>query len=207
MISDQYRCIFVHIPRTGGTSIEDVIWPKERTERDLWMGFRDRYHNKYQTGGLQHLLARQIRQEVGQRRFDIYFKFSFVRNPFDRAISQFSYMRRRDDLREFIGMGEHDDFEKYLHLIRDKKHVQWEEQWRFVYEASACLMDFVARFENIDADAAVILSRLGIDGAVLPHRNKSDRRVDYRAYYNDHTKNLVAKMYEKDLELFGYRFG
>lgn len=67
MISHTRRCIFVHIPKTGGTSVENLIWPMPRTANDLWMGFRDNYHNKYQTGGLQHLLATQIRSEVGSR--------------------------------------------------------------------------------------------------------------------------------------------
>ena len=72
MISDALRCIFVHIPKTGGSSIEDVLWPEERSPEDLWMGFVDDYHNKYQTGGLQHLLARQIRHLIQTRREKVF---------------------------------------------------------------------------------------------------------------------------------------
>ena len=62
-----------------------MIWPSPelRSVDDLWMGFVDKYHNKYQTGGLQHLLAKQIRTEVGSVTFDSYFSFSIVRNPWD----------------------------------------------------------------------------------------------------------------------------
>ena len=62
MLSHKYKCIFVHIPKCGGSSIENILWPdkEDRKESNLWMGFISKYHNKYQTGGLQHLQARQI---------------------------------------------------------------------------------------------------------------------------------------------------
>src|SRR5690348_14228159 len=132
MISHHHKCIFIHIPRSGGTSIENLIWPAQRTSAELWMGFIDRYHNRYQTGGLQHLFAQHIEREIGPDTFHSYFKFAFVRNPFDRAVSQFHYMARRPDLREFIGMEPSDSFDKYLHLIQQKKHVQWEQQHKFL---------------------------------------------------------------------------
>ena len=95
MISYEKRCIFIHIPKCGGTSIENIIWPdtEQRTERNLWMGFVSKYHNKYQTGGLQHLLARQVLEEVGKDVFDSFYKFVIVRNPWDRIVSQFAYMQ------------------------------------------------------------------------------------------------------------------
>src|SRR5262245_62159572 len=134
MISRKHRCIFVHIPKCAGNSVQKVIWPDGWKEKHLWGGFVDEYHNKYQTGGLQHLLARQIRDEVGRRRFDRYFKFTVVRNPFDRTISQYAYMKRRPDLREFIGMGEDTGFDEYVDLIQRRRHVQWEPLSSFVYD-------------------------------------------------------------------------
>lgn len=75
MICHQNKCIFVHIPKTGGTSVEDLIWKNKasRTTAHLWRGLVDAYNNKYQTGGLQHLLARHIRSEVGSEVFSGYF--------------------------------------------------------------------------------------------------------------------------------------
>ena len=151
MISYKHQCIFVHIPRTGDTSFERIIWPKkeDKTELNLWMGFVTEYNNKYQTGGLQHLFANQIRQEVGDDVFCRYFKFAIVRNPWDKAVSQYLYMKKRMDLRDFIGMSEGDSFKKYLSLIQKRLHVQWESQHKFLYDANKKLMvDFVGRFEN-----------------------------------------------------------
>jgi hypothetical protein len=206
VISDRHTCIFVHIPRCGGGSVEEVIWPGPRKENELWRGFVDRYHNKYQTGGLQHLHARQIRQEVGDGRFSSYFKFAIVRNPFDRLVSQFAYMRGRPDLRTFIGMHENTLFADYLGLIRRKRHVQWEPQSSFLCDDDGSLLvDFVGRFEALVEDVAHVLKRLGIDGEELPHKNRSDRR-DYRDYYTLDSRSQVEEMYDDDLARFGYEF-
>lgn len=206
MISDTHRCIFVHIPKCGGSSIEALLWPGKRTESELWMGFVDDFHNKYQTGGLQHLHADQIRTEVGEERFGSYFKFGFVRNPFDRAVSQFAYMRNRADLRSFIGMGEGDSFSRYLRLIERRLHVQWEPQYRFVCgHDDTLVVDFVGRFEELDAGMARVLAVLGVELKALPHENRGTRGP-YRDYYRRADRRAVERLYAKDLELFGYDY-
>jgi hypothetical protein len=205
MISDLHRCIFVHIPRCAGTSVEDVIWPGPRDARDLWMGFVGPHGNRYQAGGLQHLLARQIRQAVGARRFDSYFKFSVVRDPFDRAVSQFCHMRYRRDLRGFLGMEDDASFTEYLALIGGRRHVQWEPQCSFLYDQEGRLMvDFVARFETLERDLGEVFERLGIQCASLPHENAADRHQDI-VYDDEESRALVEKIYSEDFSRFGYR--
>jgi hypothetical protein len=170
------------------------------------MGFVDRYRNRHQTGGLQHLLAKQIKQEVGDSRFGAYFKFAVVRNPFDRAVSQFRYMQRRPDLRAFVGMDDDASFTDYLGLVQEKRHVQWEPQCSFLYDEDRTpLVDFVGRFEALDADMAEVFARLGIACDVLPHSNSSER-TGYRDYYGPGTRVEVEEMYEDDLDRLGYAF-
>lgn len=168
------------------------------------MGFVAEYRNKYQTGGLQHLLATQVRAEVGQDVFASYFKFSFVRDPFDKAASQYEYTRTmRPDLQAYIGMRETDSFKRYLELIQKREHVQWQEQHRFLYDDSgALLVDYVGRFETFESDAAAILGRLGIDCDV-PHVNASKRRRT-SSYYDAEASEIVGALYRRDIEIFGY---
>lgn len=209
MISHTLRCIFIHIPKTGGTSVENIVWPpaqKQRSAQDLWMGFVDRYHNKYQTGGLQHLLARHILQETGSEIFNSYFKFTIVRNPWDRTISQYLYMKGRDDLRDFIGMRVDDPLGRYLELIQDKAHVQWLPQVAFIRDQDGRnLVDFIGRFEAFDQSVVRIMDRLGMRVASIPHENRT-RRDPYRHYYDPETSEMVASMYAEDIKLFGYTF-
>jgi len=206
MISHELKCIFVHIPKCGGTSIEDIIWPMPRKVSDLWMGFINEYENKYQTGGLQHLKGSQICQEVGQEVYNSYYKFSFVRNPWDKAVSQYMYIKERKDLLEFIGMTSKDPFIKYLNLIQKIKHVQWEEQFKFVLDDNGeLIVDYLGKLENFQEDVLVVLDKLKLDVDNIPHSKKTKRK-SYDEYYDDESKELIRNMYKIDIETFGYTF-
>lgn len=215
MVSHKHKCIFVHIPKSGGSSIENLVWPaqKDRVESNLCMGFISEYQNKYQTGGLQHLLSSQIKQELGEDIFNRYFKFTIVRNPWDKAVSQFTYMKKRKDLRAFIGLAEDDSFKKYLSLIQQSVHVQWESQHKFIMDENNKLMvDFLGRFESFERDTHKILDELKIGKTMLglrfkkiPHTNKS-LRSHYKDYYDAESKKIVEKIYNEDIERFEYTY-
>ena len=205
MISHKHKCIFVHIPKCGGTSIEDVLFkPKsKRTTKDLWM-----FPNKYQTGGLQHLMASHIIQEVGEGIFSKYFTFSFVRNPWDKMVSQYNYtIAKRVDLLDHIGITKSSSFEEYIKCVFDVEiFVQWDCQYKFLYMDGNCVVDFIGRFENLQEDFNIVCDKIGIPQQQLPHKNKSKHK-SYTEYYNDETRQIVAKKYAKDIEMFGYEFG
>ena len=210
MISHDRKCIFIHIPKCGGTSVEDVIWPKEkgRNEEDLWMGFVSRFENKYQTGGLQHLLASQIREEVGCEVFHTYYKFAFVRNPWDRIVSQFAYMQKRPDLMDYLGMTSDTEFKSYLELIRLKEHVQWTPQVRFLLDQDGfVLVDRIGRLESFYEDCAQIFSSLGLAPDLLPGHAKKSKRKSLEYYYADSESiEMVADFFADDIKFLGYRF-
>jgi hypothetical protein len=171
------------------------------------MGFVEPMRNRYQTGGLQHLLARQIRSEVGVPMFASYFKFSIVRNPWDKVISQWHFMQRRPDLRAYIGLDDGAPLAEYLERTSKIEHVQWIPQVSFVQDANGNeLVDFIGRFETLEADAQHIFARIGVSCPLLPRRNASERISEYRCYFNVDTCSAVARIYAADIERFGYSF-
>ena len=205
MINHEHKFIFIHIPKCGGTSVENALFKpvKKRTVKDLWM-----LPNKYQTGGLQHLMASHIIQEVGEDIFSKYFTFSFVRNPWDKMVSQYTYtIAKRPTLLKRIGITESASFKEYIdRSMVAKLHVQWDHQYKFLYKNKKCVVDFIGRFENLQQDFDTICDRIGIPQPKLPHRNKTKHK-HYTEYYDDETREIVAKKYAKDIELFGYKFG
>ena len=210
MISHDQKCIFIHIPKCGGSSVEEVIWPdiKGRTEEDLWMGFVTLYENKYQTGGLQHLLAWQVREEVGRDVFDSYYKFTFVRNPWDRIVSQFAFMQLRPDLMDYLGMKHDTEFKSYLELIRLKEHVQWMPQVRFFLDHDgSVLVNRIGRLEDFKRDCAQIFSSLGLGLDQLPGHSNRSKRQSLRHYYSDRESiEMVADIFVEDIDYLGYKF-
>jgi len=205
MISHQHKCIFIHIPKCGGTSLENIIWPEPRKTSDLWMGFISKYQNKYQTGGLQHLTGNLIRREIGSEKFEAFYKFTIVRNPWDKAISQFFYMQHRPDLRDFIGMKEDDPFKRYLQLTAGKLHVQWEKQVRFFLDDNGeMLVNYLGHLECFEKDATTILDHLNIR-ASIPHVNATQHR-HFTEYYDKESQEMVADHYREDIQILGYSF-
>lgn len=202
MISHRHRCIFVHIPRCGGSSVEAVLWPRERTASDLWMGFVEPGRNRYQSGGLQHLTAQFIRQEVGDEIFYAYFTFAVVRNPFDKAVSQYAFLRRRPDLRALLGLSPAAGFKEYLRAIGAVPHVQWMPQHAFIFEGDTLAVQRIVRFERFETEIGQIFTELG-ESAAVPRLHGSER-LPLCEYYDDEAVDLVSRIYARDLDLLGY---
>ena len=227
MICTAYRCLFVHIPKAAGQSIEQYFmnrlnldWEKDRDQ--LLLGRNP--DRSCGTEKLAHLSAEEYVRcgHVGPAEFESLFKFSFVRNPFERIVSEYryrNYMRHRS-FRDFV-----------LNKLPPRG---WDDQYRHVmpqfdmlHDAQGrLLVDFVGRFENLEADFAEVCRRLGLEGAELRHRNRSDKwtrklrrrarnllywngennKSGYRAFYDEETLEAVSQLYRKDIETFGYHF-
>ena len=233
MICGDYRCLFVHVPKTAGMSIEDVFlrlvgltW---KTRAPLLLGRND--DPRLGPPRLEHLKAGEYVAggHLTAEQFESYFKFSFVRNPWDRMVSEYKYR----------GYPVKVDFKTYLF-----KHLPppgWTDAYRhiipqhdFLYdEAGRLLVDFVGRYESLQADFDRVCARLGIPLAPLPRVNRSldearpntlrklrkrlrraiwswERKhtfPDYTEYYDEESREFVGRLFRKDVESFNYAFG
>jgi hypothetical protein len=208
MISHKYRSIFVHIPKTGGQSVENVFiglqgltW--ETREPLLLRANKDPALGPAQ---LAHLRAKEYVAcgHIDQETFDGYFKFAFVRNPWERIVSGYHYYARRG---EKAGA----TFPQYVRRVCTrgyKTRAHDRPQVDFLLDdAGRMLVDFVGRFENFAADFAKVCERLQLGEQQLPHVNKGGgSRKPYQEYYDDRTRKLVEDTFAADIERFGYTF-
>lgn len=199
MISHGREFIFVHIPKTGGTSIETALYDPTCTAcRDQWDVARVPH------APLNHLTLEEI-STLGfatREELDSYFKFAFVRNPWDRAVSEFLF----PPLRELFG--ECASFREGLEVMTewvDAGHGNHLRRQVDFLSAEGVRLDFVGYFENLREDFQAVCRYIGIDRVDLPHENWTDHRP-YWEYYDAETRNVVADLYAPDIEAFGYSF-
>ena len=211
MKSDRLKAVFVHIPKCGGSSVEEMLFSKEeRTEDNFWMGFErsgltQSMRNRYQTGGLQHLTALQLRHAMGREAFASYYRFGVVRHPVKRSLSQYKYTLQSKNLRKWIGMSASDPFEVYLKKTYKRHHVQWQDQVSFLYDHRGnCLVNDVIRLEKIDTAIGVVFDALGIDKVPVPHVKKSKTGHDRTKSVSENAQDILWELYKDDFEVLDY---
>lgn len=183
LIDKDRKYIFYHIPRTGGCSIEQAL-------------------------GYTHNPEYHLIQDLGSE-YDDYFRFAFVRNPWDRLLSSFRYNRdqlktdpKPMSMRRYIAKCK--GFKEFvLGLSREtvegfmfcRPQIKWIDN----------NLDFVGMFERLDADFAFVCRKVGIESA-LPKINATPDFGSYRKFYNQAMRDHVANLYSEDIAAFCYRF-
>ena len=216
LLSPRYRFLFVHIAKTGGTSVRAAL---ERVRwRDPWYWLMWPCHrlshltgHRLGTKFPRHAKAIAAKEMLPRELYDALFKFAFVRNPWDLQVSSFHHIRRERPQH----LGGHEDFASFLRWKLDPERpyqfhldTSIERQSDYLVDLHGNLIvDFVGRYERLQDDFAVACERIGIPCPTLPHRRQAtDRKKDYRSYYTDDTAALVAAHFAADVERFGYTF-
>lgn len=211
-ISHEHKCIFIHIPKTGGTSIENALgvfgdWKEQNTCTMFGkINSEELRRLSHPSNFLQHITASTLKK-IDRISFDDYYKFSFVRNPWDRFVS--SYSNKDPDLvdrAENQGIKLSDaTFEEYVYLTENIKHPHLSSQFEYLFgEDGECIVDFIGRFEKIEEDFELVREKIGIS-ASLEHLNSSSHKP-YREYYNRKTKLIIKNRYLNDINIFKYKF-
>ncbi len=206
IISHQHRFVFAAIPKTGTHSVRQAL--REHLSADdleqvgLFVNKRFPFE---ELAAIKHghITLEQIRPFLGEDAFADYFKFAFVRNPFDRFVSYCAFMTRADGA--FL-KNPQQVMRYILFQARPQQHVLFQPQHTFVTDDDGLMLaDQVGRVEDMQGSYDAICQRIGIPTEPLKQVNSS-RRGSYRDYYDQELIDGVAEFYRRDLELFGYEF-
>jgi Sulfotransferase family len=216
LISHSQHFIFVHVAKVAGLSLRDAL--EDYVEEPEH--FRIKRPAKIIHGkpnvlyamwkeALLHPTALQIRTAVGDEMFNSYFKFAFVRNPWDLQVSMYHFILKETQHRHHHTVKAMANFTEYLEwmMATPKPFTKGATKFQkdmLCDEQGQVLVDFVGRYENLTADFEGICQRLNIQSTIA-HLNQSHHR-DYPSYYDQKSRELVTDYFQEDIALFGYEF-
>lgn len=189
--ADDCQCIFIHIPKAAGTSISRTLFDK----------------------GSRHIPYFEY-EKANRKKFQRYFKFAFVRNPWDRLVSTYFFLKKgglneMDKVWAEKNLAEYDSFDSFVREWVTEENVwswiHFKPQHYFICDDDMNIrIDYVGRMENLADDFKYITKKIDCD-VKLEVINKSDHE-HYSRYYSDETRLIVENSYLQDIELFNYQF-
>ena len=206
IVSSTHKFIFAAVPKTGTHAVRQALrehlGPDDLEQVGLFVTKRLPMPELAKIGH-GHLTLSEVRPHLPADDFEQFFKFGFVRNPFDRFVSFCAFMTRQQGYfdREPKRVMHH-----FLFVERPTDKIHFAPQHIFFTDGDGKLLtDFVGRVEEMQASYDEACRRIGISSRRLDRVNTS-RRGDYRDYYTPELRAGVAELYARDLELFGYDF-
>jgi hypothetical protein len=200
MISFQKRFLFVHIPKTAGNSIQSVLRDYSEDELTALRSEQDGVERfglrnpKYKIK--KHSTLAEYRRALGNKQFRSLYKFTCVRNPWDRMVSYYFTPTQSPETwnrKKFQGI-----ISKAV-SVADYLRLGPREEDPFAN------VDSIMRFENLADDFRIVCSALDISPPILPQYNRSNRE-HYSKYYDDELRESVRERFAAEIERFGYAF-
>jgi len=187
MISHTKKFLFLHLPKTGGTSINSTL--------SAYMNSNSKKHSNIQ----------EMKSELGDK-FDDYFKFTIIRNPWDRILSLYFCGVQIRPGRGVQANWKDKSFDEWIKttFINDKLFNIWPNQIDLMKLDGNNVMDFVGRFENLQEDWENVSKRIGVDEEL--EYLYSTKHKHYSEYYNAESIEIVQQYYAKYIKTFDYEF-
>ncbi|WP_268035274.1 sulfotransferase family 2 domain-containing protein [Algoriphagus sp. PAP.12] len=227
MISHKHKCIFIHVPKAAGTSIERVFLEDLDLDMDNRHALLLGASTNISLGPrrISHLLAREYVSGhfISQELFESYFKFAFVRNPISRIYSTYKFLNfdRYVDFDTFVS-------KKIDRLSEDKMYGFFmKPAYDYLFDENGkCLVDYIGKFESISVDFTNIISNINFfsKNIELKHYNKLSNKGDSivkRTLVNmreklrvqndpkrltSSSKDKIFQKYELDFTHFNYEY-
>ena len=216
VISHKHKFIFIHIPKCAGSticySLINNLYPKSSPHKGLFNQLDPNIAEVFKVALNQgnshelnqHSMFIDVKKFLDKKNLNIddYFKFTFMRNPWARRVSQYQYAKRMTKEKgvEWAKRISAMSFYQFITKQNDSQ-LNWLKNDR-----GEISMDFIGSGKNLQNEFNFVCKKIGVPEIELPHLNATEHR-HYVKYYNKKTKQIIANNCEKDIEYFNYKFG
>ena len=194
--SKRHNAYFIHVPKTGGTTIRTSIAKYGFNSFNLHQA-KDK-SNDDKTGAYKLGTVRRAKRGINQEDWENNFKFAFVRNPYSRAVSNYYF------LNFYKKMNFNDFLKKELTQNKDIWHHKLTQSEHLYDENKNITIDFIGRFENIQEDFDKICKKLKIPCFKLPHKKSSKIDENRKKCLTEENKKIIYDLYKEDFINFNY---
>lgn len=210
LLSLEKNFIFIHIPKTAGSSISRALRPgclkPKPTQWRRLLSHLPVREAPEKANFNRHDRASWLRRKLPGSLYDGAYKFAVVRNPFDLVVSNYHHLRSRTSRRRHR-QAQSWDFNAFLHYLERKNRLARIDQTSWISDGHGHLIvDEVLRFETLAEHFDGLVERLDLPGDVTLPKVNVNTPFDYRTHYDDEAKSIVRRLYLRDFEHFGYEF-
>ncbi|WP_339114308.1 sulfotransferase family 2 domain-containing protein [Thioclava sp. GXIMD2076] len=214
IVSHGRRYIFVHIPKTAGTALALALEARAMAD-DLMIGDTPKALRRRKRVDGMRMAGRKWKHATLSDGIGLYtpeearryFTFTLVRNPWDRLVSYYHWLRGQGFDHGAVHAAKTYGFGAFLAqpLIRRSLQAHSYASYMRLPDGGLCCSSFI-RLEHFVEDVAALEAHLGFALGVLPVANRSEREADYRRYYDSSSVDLVAEICAEDIAQFNYKF-
>lgn len=206
IISHKHRYIFFATPKTATHAVREALYHYSADgdwEQQALFGKQAIPIPEIAEIKHGHVSVQQLRPVLDQDLWSDYFRFAFVRNPFDRFVSTCAFLNRQNPNFRANSL---QWMKVALGRPAFRARILMTPQSDLLSDATGELgVNFVGRYETLQTSLDTIFDQLGLPLVQLNVRNSSEH-THYREYYDDHLRSLVEQLYFTDLQNFNYTY-